>query len=196
MSKYNFGWRIQKSWFRLDSFKSIEVVLFVSSLRNRITTGNYNKGGNPPFNDKKHKKGEICSLTIRKKKEAIPPKGEIFLFQKGQVKINKSKFTNSFWVLHMLIKNSLNNDAQYWLNQFYQPNHLYNPHTGFYELIVLYKWCHSHDFNHTSIDSEFTDTEDHIHDPLLKDIFYTFQDIMSVSTKTTISNPMCFTIVF
>ena len=71
-------------------------------------------------------------------------------------------------VLHMLIKNSLNNDAQYWLNQFYQPNHLYNPHTGFYELIVLYKWCHSHDFNHTSIDYEFTDTEYHIQDPTFK----------------------------
>ena len=62
-------------------------------------------------------------------------------------------------------QNSLNNAAQYWLNQFYQPNHLYNPHTGFYELIVLYKWCHSHDFNHTSIDSEF---EYHIHDPTFK----------------------------
>ena len=86
MSKYNFGWRFQKSWFRLDSFKSIEVVLFVSSLRNRITTGNYNKGGNPPFNDKKHKKGEICSLTIRKKKEATPPKGEFFYFKKVKLK--------------------------------------------------------------------------------------------------------------
>ena len=65
-------------------------------------------------------------------------------------------------------QNSLNNAAQYWLNQFYQPNHLYNQHTGFYELIVLYKWCHSHDFNHTSIDSEFTDTEYHIHDTTFK----------------------------
>ena len=82
MSKYNFGWRFQKSWFRLDSFKSIEVVLFVSSLRNRITTGNYNKGGNPPFNDKKHKKGEICSLTIRKKKGGNPPKRRNFFISK------------------------------------------------------------------------------------------------------------------
>ena len=82
MSKYNFGWRFQKSWFRLDSFKSIEVVLFVSSLRNRITTGNYKKGGNPPFNDKKHKKGKICSLTIRKKRRQSPQKAKFFYFKK------------------------------------------------------------------------------------------------------------------
>ena len=86
MSKYNFGWRFQKSWFRLDSFKSIEVVLFVSSLRNRITTGNYKKGGNPPFNDKKHKKGKICFLTIRKKRRQSPQKAKFFYFKKVKLK--------------------------------------------------------------------------------------------------------------
>ena len=157
--------KVGSVWIHSNQLRSYSLYrLFEIELQQEITT----RKEIPPLMIRNTKKGEICSLTIRKKKEAIPPKGEIFLFQKGQVKINKSKFTNSFWVLHMLIKNSLNNDAQYWLNQFYQPNHLYNPHTGSYELIVLYKWCHSHDFNHTSIDSEFTDTEDHIHDPTFK----------------------------
>ena len=59
MSKYNFGWRFQKSWFRLDSFKSIEFVRFVSFLRNRITKRELQKERNSPFNDMNYKKGEI-----------------------------------------------------------------------------------------------------------------------------------------
>ena len=87
MSKYNFGWRFQKSWFRLDSFKSIEVVLFVSSLRNRITTGNYNKGGNPPFNDKKHKKrGNLLFNDKKKKRRQSPQKAKFFYFKKVKLK--------------------------------------------------------------------------------------------------------------
>ena len=58
MSKYNFWWRFQKSWFRLDSFKSIEFVRFVSFLRSRITKRELQKQENFP------KKKEICKFHV------------------------------------------------------------------------------------------------------------------------------------